>query len=171
MSGAGRLHVEESLRRIETLVASLDELQDPRARTMARDLVEALLDMQGLAFAKVAARLSATKEGANLFKQLAEDEQIKAILLLHGLHPDDAETRIRKAIEELRSRLTTQGAHIALIAVAEGIARLSLLAAGAGAAQMEMLRREIEQAVTDAAPDVDEVLIAVGASKMASALA
>lgn len=164
MSQPDRARVEESLRRVEALVASLGELQDPRARTLARELAETVLDMHGLALARFAAGLCATKDGPALFNEFARDEAIKAVLLLHGLHPDDPQTRIRAAVEALRPSLARQGARIALIAVADGVARLSLDAAGMGEAEARMLCRDIERAVSDAAPDVEEVVIAVEAA-------
>lgn len=167
-----RAHVEAALRRIETGIAALDQLQDPRARQTAREVVEAVLEIHGLALAKLAAGLSAGQESLDLLGRLAASEPVRAVLLLHGLHPDDPETRIRQAVEALRPRLAPLGARVTLSGVADGVVRLHLHAPGAPDAQVDMLRREVEQAVSDAAPDIEEVLVtgeAGGAAPLALA--
>jgi hypothetical protein len=109
-----RIRVEEALRRIDELVASLSHVGDSVARETARELVETVLDVHGIALARIMARLAAAEGGWALADALAHDEQVKALLLLYGLHPDGAETRLRDALAVIEPRLNTAGAVVAL---------------------------------------------------------
>jgi Fe-S cluster biogenesis protein NfuA len=91
-----------------------------------------------------------------------ENEQVQAMLLLHGLHPDDLETRVRRAVDRLRPHLGVHGLRLHVVEIASGIVRLRLHGSGAAAIKAPLLWTlpgEIEGAVVEAAPDVEKVLI------------
>jgi hypothetical protein len=151
-----RLRVEEALRHIDELVAALGHVADPVARETARALVETVLDVHGIALARIMARLSAGDGGRELADALARDEQVKALLLLYGLHPDDAESRLRDALAAMQQRLEAAGVAVALDRVTASAASLRVTG---DFGRDPALRREIEEALTDAAPDLDEIAI------------
>jgi len=149
--------VAESLRRIEALIDALDNLPDPRARQPARALLELVLDLHGLALARVMAL--AAGEAAPLVARLADDPQVRPVLLLHGLHPDEAETRVRNAVEALRSPLAARGVTVLSVQAGASRARLHLLPADPAGLDAEGVRGEIEAALVDAAPELEEINI------------
>jgi hypothetical protein len=155
VSTGERLRVEEHLRRIDDLVAALGHIADPAARESARELVEAVLDLHGLALARIMA-IAAGAEGGALLDRLAQDEQIKAVLLLYGLHPEDPATRIRRALDGLGSRFAAARVTAELARVSGSAASVRVCGGTDGA---EDLRREIEEAVANAAPDLDEIVV------------
>lgn len=163
MSADARLRVEQSLQRIGALVEALNGLADMRARETARELLEATLDLHGLAFARIAAKLAASDEGRALYAKFGDDEQIKAVLLLHGLHPKSVEERIRDAIPAIEDRL---GASIQLISVLDGIAHISIDAKGC---DWDQACRATGAALIDAAPDLDDIAIDPAANDAALA--
>ncbi|HEX4533116.1 MAG TPA: hypothetical protein VH000_02705 [Rhizomicrobium sp.] len=154
-----RTQAERALRRVEELITNLDALPETRARDVARELLEAVLDLHGTAFIRLAAIVAASGQGDTLSAAMAEDEQVAAVLLLYGLHPDMADVRVRRALQKLRPSLHAQGADVHLIEVAGGVARLRLRIPGASREQAAMLRREVEEALVEAAPDLDEIAI------------
>lgn len=155
MNGAGaRAGVEEALRRIDDLVRTLADGKDARTRESARELLQVALDLHGLALAKIAARLSASDAGRALYAELGRDEQVKAVLLLHGLHPESAEARIGAALDALRPRFPDTD--IRLVSVSDGIARIAL---DPGARDWAGLCRELGGTLLDAAPDLDDIAI------------
>lgn len=157
MSAAGeRPRVEDTLRRIDDLVTGLGHIADPAARDSARELLEAILDLHGLALARIMAAVATTEEGSDLLARFAQDEQIKAVLLLHGLHPEDPETRLRRALALLRPRLDEAGIAVRLGRVTAKGASVQISGDPDGA---EQLRQEIEEAMVNAAPDLDEIAI------------
>lgn len=149
----GRAHVEASLCRIEELVQGLERVKDPAARAAARQLFEAILDLHGLALARITARLAAEPIGQALYQEIGDDEQVKAVLLLYGLHPDSAEDRIRAIIPALERQWDVS---IHLSIVADGVARVTL---DPGPMEFDRACREVGAALIDAAPDLDDIAI------------
>lgn len=154
-----RANAEAALRRVEELVSTLDALPETHAREVARKLVEAVLDLHGLALARIAALVAMSGHGEALSEVFAADEQVSAVLFLHGLHPEMPEVRVRRALEHLGPSLKAQGANVAFVEVKDGVARLRLRIPGASREQAAMLRREVEGAIMEAAPDLDEIAI------------
>ncbi|HEY4265665.1 MAG TPA: hypothetical protein VGM72_10125 [Micropepsaceae bacterium] len=148
-----RTQVEDTLRRIEELVQGLDRVKDPAARQAAQQLFAAVLDLHGLALAKITARLVADPQGRDLYQDMGADEQIRAVLLLYGLHPDSAEERIRAAIAPLEARFNVR-LHVS--SVSEGIARVTM---DPGVGDFDSLCPEIGRVLLDAAPDLDDIAI------------
>ena len=161
MSDADGRRLDASLRRIEALIAALDDLPDPDAREPARELLEQVLDLHALALARMTATIAATEGGPPLLARLAEDDQVRAVLLLHGLHPEAVEARVRDAVERLRTELDARGIGVELVKIGAATARLRLHMRGSVGAlsSAEALRQEIEDAVIGAAPELEEIVI------------
>lgn len=149
--------VAESLRRIEALIDALDSVPDPRAREPARALLELVLDLHGLALARAMAIVAG--EGGALVARLAEDPHVRAVLLLHGLHPEETEARVRGAVESLRAPLAARGAAIVFVQVSASRARLHLLPADPAGCDSDTIRGEIETALVNAAPELEDIVI------------
>ncbi|HTV90259.1 MAG TPA: hypothetical protein VME41_14690 [Stellaceae bacterium] len=150
-----RQRAADGLRRIDDLVAALDDVRDAAARAAARDLAEAILDVHGLALARVMAIVAASDGGRDLVARLAEDEQVKAILLLYGLHPEEPRLRLQRALDSLRPRLAAHGIGLDLVHVSSRSAAIRV----SGGAATDALREEIEQTILDAAPELDEIIV------------
>ena len=138
-----------SLRRLEGLIAALDGLSDPRAREPARALLELVLDLHGLALARIAA-MTVEASGPALLERLAADETVRAMLLLHGLHPEEAGVRIAKALAALPVRVELLHCDAR---------RARLLVHAADHADRHALRAVIEAAIVEAAPELEEIVI------------
>lgn len=160
MSAVADAGLGPALRRIETLVAALDELRDPAAREPARELLERVLDLHGLALARVLAIVAAAG-GRRLLDEFVEDDQVRAVLLLHGLHPHTAEERVRRAVEGLRPRLGAASVRLAIVEAGAASVRLRVERRGGNGSTPadRELRREIEETIVEAAPDLDEIMI------------
>ncbi len=87
---------------------------------------------------------------------LAEDELVSHLLLLHGLHPWDVETRVRWALDKARPHLG--GAIAEFVGVEGDVARLRLGRARGGCrSSAPALRAIVEDAIRDAAPEIENV--------------
>jgi hypothetical protein len=144
--------VQASLRRLEALIAALDALPDPAARESARGVLQLVLDLHGLALTKIVAGVAAEAGGSALLSRLAQDPHIGAMLLLHGAHPEEAESRVRRALADLRPLLQQHHARVISVRLVRGSLRLLLSGAAAPA-----LRQQIEEAIIDAAPELEEI--------------
>ncbi|HEX3809526.1 MAG TPA: hypothetical protein VHW02_07465 [Rhizomicrobium sp.] len=153
MSASSRAHVEDLLRRIDELTQGLDKIKDPAARGAAQKLLEAVLDLHGLALAKISASLAADENGRALYDALGRDEQVKAVFLLYGLHPESARERVRDVVAALEHKL---GVEIRLLSVGDSVARVAIQP---GHGDWDALCHEVGGAIIDAAPDLDDVAI------------
>ena len=162
--------VDQALRRIEELIAALDSIKDPAAREPARALLEVVLDLHGLALARMTATIAAHEPP--LLQRLAADEAIRGVLLLHGLHPEPVEVRIESAVESLRPRFAQFGLGLKLVESNARLARIRVrwIAEPGAHIDAEALRSEIETATVEAAPDL-EMLEIEGLDETISALA
>jgi hypothetical protein len=152
--------LEQALLRLGTLTESLDKATAGGAKEVARELLELVLDLHGLALARMISAVAKAENGSELTEQLIADPYIRAALLLHGLHPHDAELRLRQTIERLRPQWDARGFRVDLLGTSSGSARIRLYKNGSGEPADE-LRREVEEILVDAAPDLDEIVIEI----------
>ncbi len=148
---------DESLRRIEALIAALDSGGDPEARELARCLLQVVLDLHGLALARVAAIVAAMPDGTALLARLADDPHVRAVLLLHGLHPEEPAERVARAVARLNQEFADTGTRVTVLGVDGTSARLVVQRRGPG--DPSSLRQQVEAAVIEAAPELEELVI------------
>ncbi len=154
--------LQDALGRLEELIGALDAFPDPGPRDIARELLSLVLDLHSVGLAKLAEIIATAEGGTAMLARLAADERVSAMLLLHGLHPDDLETRVRRAIDRLRPHLGVHGLRLDVLEIAKGVVRLRLCGSGAATIKAPLvwtLPGEIEDAVMEAAPEVEKILI------------
>ena len=149
--------------RIEKLIQEVASFPDAHARAITEELIQTLLDMYGEGLAHIL-EITAHNEtsGQNLIGEFVQDELISSLLLLHGLHPIDIETRIARALLGIRSYLESHGGNVGLIKVENGIAYLRLESSGNGngfSSSAFVLQQAIEDAVYKAVPDLDGIRV------------
>ena len=131
--------VRELVARVESLLGDLD--------ARATGAVQALVELYGEALARVVAGADPT-----------EDELLSHLLLVHDLHPVDVETRVRRALDDVRPYLGSHGGDVELVAVEEGVARVRLGGTCNGCPSSSVtLRNAIEEAIMQAAPELERV--------------
>jgi Fe-S cluster biogenesis protein NfuA len=153
---------QQALHRLEELIRALDAHPDPSAKETARELLAVVLDLHGIGLAKLMGIVTTADGGTAILARLVENEQVQAMLLLHGLHPDDLETRVRRAVDRLRPHLGVHGLRLDVVEIASGTVRLRLHGSGGATIKAPLLWTlpgEIEGAVVEAAPDVEKILI------------
>ena len=135
-------------RRVEQLLDSLASASEPQLRMHAEELVGLLVSLYGEGLSRI---ISLVPE--QLHDRLVEDDLLSELLVLHGLHPVDVQSRVRAVV----------GAEAELVEVsADGVARLRLTAAaptGCGCGSAADAPRRLEEAVLAAVSDVTAVEI------------
>ena len=102
--------------------------------------------------------------------EAVNDDLVASMLLLHGLHPDDIETRILRGIEKVRPYLKSHGGDCELVSVRDGIVRLKLHGTcGSCPSSSLTLRNAVEEALYEAAPDILEIVAENAAVESAAA--
>jgi len=153
---------QHALNRLQELIRVLDTHPDPSAKETTRELLALVLDLHGIGLAKLMGIVTAAEDETSILARLVENKQVEAMLLLHGLHPDDLETRVRHAVDRLRPHLGVHGLRLDVVEIASGTVRLRVHGRGAATIKAPLLWTlpgEIEDAVVEAAPDVEKVLI------------
>ncbi|MEP6778086.1 MAG: NifU family protein [Chthoniobacterales bacterium] len=149
--------MQTRLARIEELIKAVDGIADERARTQTRELVEALLEMQGAGLERMMEVIyDSGPAGQGTIDELGRDELVSSLLLVHGLHPLDLESRVRNALEKVGPRLAQHGGSVDLLDVTrEGAVKLRLAGNCHGCpSSILTLKFSIEDALYAAAPDV-----------------
>jgi Fe-S cluster biogenesis protein NfuA len=151
LSGAA---LEERLARLDGLLDRLDQIPGAMGE-LALDAVEALTEVYGAALGRVMAHLAATPE---LAASLAEDELLRHLFALHGLHPQPVTERVLRALEEVRPYIRSHAGDIEFVSLAEGVVRVRLSGTCNGcASSASTLQSVISDAVLGVAPEVTRV--------------
>ena len=138
---------EDRVLQIENLVRRVELIPDLEARQTALDLMGAILELQGTGLERMMEIVHDQGEAGKItIRRLAADEVVGSLLVLHGLHPDDIETRVARALGKMHGNAE-------LLGVFEGTVRIRLSASGCG------LRETVEGAVRDAVPDAADVIV------------
>jgi Fe-S cluster biogenesis protein NfuA/nitrite reductase/ring-hydroxylating ferredoxin subunit len=102
--------------------------------------------------------VSQGEQSERIFEALAEDELVSHLLLLHGLHPLDVQTRVVRALEEVRPYLQSHGGNVELLGIEGGVARVRMEGSCDGCPSSTVtLKLAIEEAVLKAAPDLERI--------------
>jgi Fe-S cluster biogenesis protein NfuA/nitrite reductase/ring-hydroxylating ferredoxin subunit len=150
--------LQERVARMETLLEEIETLADPNARSKAAEVVGVLLELYGEGLARMMEVVAQGEESETAFEAFAEDELVSHLLLLHGLHPLDVETRVVRALEEVRPYLQSHGGNVELLGVEDGVARLRMQGSCSGCPSSTMtLKLAIEEAILKAAPDLERI--------------
>jgi Fe-S cluster biogenesis protein NfuA len=142
--------------RVESLLHELDDSLDVQARARMQEVLRAVMELHAAALERILDKLAeAGATGLALIDALAGDDLAASVLLLHGLHPLDLETRVRQALDKVRPLLRSHGGDVELLGLAGGVARLRLLGSCDGCPSSAMtLKTAVEDAIYDKAPDV-----------------
>ncbi|MCZ4077135.1 NifU family protein [Rhodococcus sp. H36-A4] len=123
------------------------------ARERAEQLVREVADLYGEALARILAAA-----GPQQSTRMVEDDLIASLLLVHGLHPDDVETRVRTALVGVRPYLGSHGGDVELIGVQDGVVTLRLLGSCKTCPSSSVtLELAVTDAVQAAAPETTSI--------------
>ena len=138
---------DERIRRIEELVRRLEKIPDLESRECAHALMAAILELHGRGLQRMMEIVfDGGDSGKAAIRRFASDGLVSSLLVLHGLHPDDIETRVQHALGKAHGAAQ-------LLGVFEGTVRVRLTGGGCG------LKESVEAAVREAAPDATEIVI------------
>src|ERR1700730_16885069 len=113
-----RNDVEQRAKTMDELVRRLESQGDPGLRASARELVQAILEFHAAGLTRVMELVDdAGAPGEALIDRFGQDELIKPLLLLHGLHPLSLQARVLQALEQTRPLLRSHGSEVECVGV------------------------------------------------------
>lgn len=139
--------------RVSSLVQEVEAISDERGRSSAIAAIQALLELHADALARIL-----ELAGPEAAERVAQDPGLAALLVLHGVHPHSLEARVSGALERVRPYLESHGGGVELLGLDEGAVRLRLQGSCHGCpSSTATLRYAIEEALSEAAPEVERV--------------
>ncbi len=151
----------EDMQRIGGLVQEIESIADPAVRATTKNLMQSLMDLHGAALEKALDIVAEAGEpGMNIIDRLGRDSLVSSVLILYGLHPEDIETRVVKAVERVRPQLRKQGCEVELLGTENGAIRLRVeTGSHTCGSTAKTLQSSLEGAMYDAAPDLISLTI------------
>ena len=142
---------EERVRRIETLVRRVELFADPESREIAEQLMQAVLDLHGVGLEKMMDLVfESGTSGEAILRRFANDSLVSSLLVLHGLHPDDLETRVRQVLAKVPG-------HVELVSALDGVVRVRLSAGGCGSGDTD--EEALQAMLREAVPDITDIVV------------
>lgn len=147
--------LDQQMRRVEELIDTLAKLNDPVARASAHELMQTLLSLHRDGLTRFLEIVRQSDSGCAIGAAIAQDKVVASLLLLHGLHPIELETRVRQALEQVRPSVRGHGGDLELVAIAARVVRVRVV--GQCALSSEALEHYLEEAFVAIAPDVEVI--------------
>ncbi|MEV6563716.1 hypothetical protein [Streptomyces kronopolitis] len=147
-------NVEATGRRVEDVLDRLAQRGDGEITAAAEELVSVLMDFYGAGLARMMHHLGTGDDGPR--PALLRDELVTSLLVLHDLHPEDAATRIDRALDSVRRQ---HAAQVTEFDAATGALRLRAGdSGGCGCPSTDgQAHQAVEAAVACYAPEVTSV--------------
>lgn len=146
-----RPSVREVSERIDVLLDELGESAPPAVLGRVEELIQCVLGLYGAGLERVLETV-----GPDAVRRLADDEVVGNLLVLNDLHPDDVDTRVQRALDQVRPYLGSHAGGVSLSGVdSEGVVHLRLEGSCDGCPSSALtVKSAIEDAILVAAPDV-----------------
>ncbi len=153
--------LQQRIQRIGGLVQEIEAIADPSVRASTKQLVQLLMEFHGAGLDRALEIVANTGEpGLRLIDDLGRDPLVSSLLVLYGLHPDDVDTRARKALEQVLPKVQRGGGELEVLDINNGSVRLRLsVSAHSCGSTANTLKSMVEDAIYEAAPDVGSVVI------------
>lgn len=146
--------LDDTSKRVEALLERFNAFPSTTgARADAEELVHVISGLYGEGLQRMVQSLRETlgdAQAQTVLEACCSDPLVASLFITHGLHPVPLEERVRRAVDELRPKLRSQGADVEIFHVDEEVVEVRI----DGSAE---LIPTIESAVYAAAPEVLEV--------------
>ena len=148
--------VNQQSERIQELVEQIEEFPNPNMRSLLAECMEAVLTLHGTGLERIFEIIEETDQAtADVRKNLLGDNFIKGMLLIHGLHPDDLEARLHKALDKVKPYMDSHGGSVQVISLEDGVAKLKLEGSCDGCpSSASTLELGIKEAIEEECPDL-----------------
>jgi Fe-S cluster biogenesis protein NfuA len=139
--------------RVEQLLTEFDH---PATRDRAEELVRSLVQVYGAGLERILEIV-----GADTARELAGDDLVGALFVVHDLHPLTTDERVRAALDEVRPYLGSHAGGVELLGVDEaGVVRLRLEGNCHGCPSSQVTATmAIERAIMKDAPEITKVMV------------
>lgn len=147
---------QEQVQRLGQLISQFDQMPEGPQKVACKELVQLLMDVHGTGLERMMEVVFESGDaGPSIIEKLGQDSIAGSLLVLYSLHPDGIETRVRKAMERMRTRLRKLACTADLVAVDEGVVRIQIATTGHSCgSSAKDIRAIVEEGVYELAPDL-----------------
>ena len=153
--------LRELSERIEPLLEEVRSMASPPVWERVEEIVRSVVHLYGEGLKRIDEIASADgAAGERLRSQLAADDLVSSLLILHGLHPKDFETRVREALERVRPYLGSHGGDVEIVELSldTGLVRLRMKGSCDGCpSSLLTVKLAVEAAIRESAPEASTI--------------
>jgi Fe-S cluster biogenesis protein NfuA/nitrite reductase/ring-hydroxylating ferredoxin subunit len=148
--------LNERGRRIQQLVEKIESMPDPVTRAMLQECMEATLAFYGNGLERMLLIVKDLgMEGQKAYDKLINDNIVRGLLLIHGLHPLSLEIRLRQALDKVRPYMESHGGNVEVLSLENDFARLRLQGSCKSCPSSSVtMELAVRQAIEEACPDL-----------------
>src|SRR3984893_16298883 len=158
----GHSNVRQVGDRIEVLLGELRQEAPPQVGGKVEEVIGLLVELYGAGLERILEVVNEDADTAGpLLKRFTDDKFIESLLVLHGIHPVDVDTRIEAALDQARPYLGSHAGGVEYLgADDDGVAHLKLEGSCHGCPSSTVtVKLTLEQAIAEAAPEVLRVQV------------
>jgi Fe-S cluster biogenesis protein NfuA/nitrite reductase/ring-hydroxylating ferredoxin subunit len=158
----GHSNVRQVGDRIEVLLGELRQEAPPQVGAKVEEVIGLLVELYGAGLERILEVVNEDADTAGpLLKRFTDDKFIESLLVLHGIHPVDVDTRIEAALDQARPYLGSHAGGVEYLGVDDdGVAHLKLEGSCHGCPSSTVtVKLTLEQAIAEAAPEVMRVQV------------
>ena len=147
--------------RIEPLLDEIRSMASPPVWDRVQEIVGSVVRLYGEGLKRIDEIIQSDgAASAHIQEQLAQDGLVASLLILHGLHPDKFEVRVRKALDHVRPYLGSHGGDVEIVEVNQdhGLVRLRMKGSCDGCpSSLLTVKLAVEGAIKELAPEVARI--------------
>ncbi len=142
--------------RIEEIIDAIEQLPDDNARRLMQECIQSVMGLHGHALKKILDLASESgSAGTNIHDALIHDPTVRGILLIHDIHPQSIETRLREALDKVLPYIHSHGGDVELVGIAHDVATIRLKGTCQGCPSSAVtLELAVKNAIAEACPDL-----------------
>jgi Fe-S cluster biogenesis protein NfuA len=147
--------------RIEHLLEEIRSMASPPVWERVDALVRLIVQLYGTGLERIVEAVEAPEASVQTIRaRFLKDELIASLLLLHGLSPEDLDTRVQKALERVRPYLGFHGGDVEVVSTdaEHGVVRLRMTGSCDGCpSSLFTVKLAVEGAIQEVAPEVTRI--------------
>jgi Fe-S cluster biogenesis protein NfuA len=117
------MSTDDQAHRIQELIECIEASPDINMRELMQECLQAVLAMHGAGLERI---LKLVSGNTKLRDALVNDDVVRGLLLIHGLHPVPLEARMQQALDKVLPYIRSHGGDVQLVTLTDGVATLRL---------------------------------------------
>ncbi|MGC1421603.1 MAG: hypothetical protein WA815_04590 [Terracidiphilus sp.] len=152
---------QKQVQQLGKLIVQFDQMPESPQKTACKELLQLLMDVHGAGLDRMMEIVFESEEpGPLIVERMGHDTITSSLLLLYSLHPEDLETRVERAIENMRTRLRKLSCSVDRASVIEGAVQVRVITgAHSCGSSTKDLRAILEDGIYELAPDLTSLEI------------